>query len=150
MKYIQLTQGKQAIVDNADFDYLNQFKWSCDALGYAVRHEQKNEYGDKPRKMVKMHRLINKTPEGFETDHINQNRLDNQRGNLRTVTKSQNQHNTKVPSVNTSGFKGVYWDKKYKRWCARAWIMGKGIFGGGYKDKLDAVKAYNDLIGGFQ
>lgn len=148
MKLINLTRGKIAIVDDEDFEFLDQWKWCVDGKGYAVRHQSKSEYKNGIRKMVKMHTIINKTPTGSQTDHINRNRLDNRKENLRTVNASQNQHNTKVSSVNTSGFKGVYWDKKYKRWCARAWFMGKSIFGGGFKNKLEAVKSYDNLMGG--
>lgn len=147
MKYIQLTKNKQAIVDDEDFDYLNQFKWSCDSYGYAVRHIKRSERGNTPRRMIKMHRVINNTPTGMETDHIDRNKLNNQKINLRSVTTSQNQHNAKIATTNTSGFRGVYWDKKYNRWCARAYIMGKSKFGGGFKSKSDAVKAYENIVG---
>jgi len=146
MKQIKLTQGKFAMVDNEDFEWLNHWKWSCDTKGYAVRHEQKSEYGVNSRRMIKMHRVINKTPTGLSTDHISQNKLDNRKLNLRVATNSQNQHNTKISILNTSGYKGVYWDKKYKRWCARATIMGKKIFGGGFFNKQEAAKAYERII----
>jgi hypothetical protein len=146
MKKIKLTQGKFAIVDNEDFEWLNQWKWCCDANGYAVRHEQKSEYGNNSRKMVKMHKFILKTPKGMMTDHINRNCLDNRKENLRIVDNHMNQRNSKISVKNKSGFKGVYWDKKYKRWCARATLFGKRIFGGGFFNKRDASLAYERII----
>ena len=147
MKKIKLTRGKFALVDNKDYKWLNQWKWCCDSRGYAVRHERKDEYGTNPRKMIKMHKFIVNTPSEYETDHINHNRLNNRRNNLRIVNRRSNQMNAKLSKKNTSGYRGVYWDKKYKRWCARAWFYGKSIFGGGFTNKLDAVKAYKNLVG---
>ncbi|MCK9370911.1 HNH endonuclease [Candidatus Dojkabacteria bacterium] len=92
MKQISLGQlsgkGKFVIVDNEDFEYLNQFKWYIKFSGqneYAIRHKRYDE--------TLMHRLIINTPKGMETDHINHNGLDNRRVNLRIVTTSQNQRN---------------------------------------------------------
>ena len=132
-------------VSDCDFDRLSKFKW-CVNRGYVVRHETAGEYIGRKRKMVKMHRAVMNTPENLETDHINRDTLDNQRENLRVVNAHQNQRNTKTSVKNTSGFKGVYWDKKYKKWCARITFYGKRIFGGGYKDIVDAANAYERLI----
>jgi len=71
MKRIKLTQEKVALVDDADFEFLNQWKWFYHQTGYA---KSCHRY---------MHRLINKTPKGFHTDHINRNKLDNRKSNLR-------------------------------------------------------------------
>ncbi len=86
MKKITLPQGIFAIVDDGDFEWLNQWRWSL-ASGYARRCTRKTEGH---RRWVLMHRVINKTPHGMETDHINGDRLDNQKSNLRTVDKSKN------------------------------------------------------------
>jgi hypothetical protein len=150
-KKIKLTKGKFAIVDSEDFECLNQWKWSCDDNNYAVRHEQKSEYGNNPRRMIKMHSLINKTPKGSQTDHINRNTLDNRKLNLRISTFSQNQANTSIRKENTSGYKGVarYNDnKKYtnnKPWGARLIVKGKSFFRGMFQTKEEAAEAYNEL-----
>jgi hypothetical protein len=146
MKEIKLTKGLFTKVDDKDFEWLNQFRWCCDANGYVVRHEQKSEYGLNPRKMIKMHKFILKPSEGKMTDHINQDKLDNRRINLRVVDNHTNQRNSKIGIRNKSGFKGVYFDKKYKRWCARATVYGKRVFGGGFFNLLDAHKSYQNLI----
>lgn len=137
MKLIQLTQGKSTIVDNEDFNFLNQWKWYLNSSGYAVRDiVRKNK-----KECILMHRFLNNTPVGFFTDHINRDRLDNRKENLRTVTASQNLHNRPAQRNNTSGIKGVSWHKGAKKW--RAWIQieRKPIHLGLYKDKTDAILA---------
>ena len=106
MKTINLTQDKTAKVDEQDFDYLNQWSWCLGAGGYAVRASKKED-GLKKRKHIFMHRVINKTPEEYETDHRNGDRLDNRRENLHSVTRSVNQQNKKKKPV---------WDKSRNQW----------------------------------
>lgn len=108
MKKIKLTQGKYAIVDDEDFEWLNQWKWCY--CKYVIRDIILN----KKNKRIYMHRLIMNTPEKMQTDHINGNKLDNRRNNLRICTQSQNNMNRKISKLNTSGYRGIYWDKDNK------------------------------------
>ena len=101
-----------AIVDDEDFEELNQFKWYCKD-GYAKRNGVRENH---KRYLIHMHRIINNTPEGLETDHINRNRLDNRKCNLRTAIGSQNQMNTGLRRDNVSGIKGVHWHKASQKW----------------------------------
>lgn len=94
MKHIKLTRNQQTIVDNDMFDKLNQFKWFAlwqpNIKGfYAAR----NIRIKKTQKIIRMHRLIMKTPKNMMTDHINGNTLDNRKSNLRICTNSENQQN---------------------------------------------------------
>jgi len=132
MKRIKLSQNKFALVDDEDFDWLNQWRWWINDNGYAIRSVWKG-------KKIRMHRLINQTPEGADTDHINRNKIDNRRGNLRTVTRSQNNMNTGLWKHNTSGVKGVTWDKFRYKWIAQIHIKGKHIHLGRYEE-LDSAK----------
>lgn len=145
MKKIKLTRNKYAIVDDDMFENLKRWNWSCDAKGYAVRHELKDEYLERNRKMIKMHRYIMKVSDKEQIDHINRNTLDNRKCNLRIADAHLNQRNAKLSSRNTSGYKGVYWDKKYQRWCARTLFYGKSFFGGGYVNKEDAISSYERM-----
>jgi hypothetical protein len=135
MKKIKLTKGFEAIVDDEDFEYLSQWKWHISTNGYAMRKEHihiaKNKYG---HKIFRMHRVINNTPDDLFTDHINRDKLDNRRVNLRTVNKSQNGLNVGVGSANTSGYKGVYWDKFNNKWRAEIKVLGKKKCLGRYAD----------------
>src|SRR4030065_939634 len=106
MKEIKLTKGKVAIVDDEDYDWLMQWKWRINSIGYAMRTVKKN---GKARKIF-MHRVILNTPSDMCSDHANHNRLDNRRCNLRICTKQQNQANAPAPKNNRSGGKGVSWN----------------------------------------
>lgn len=138
MKKIKLNHGAYALVDDEDYEWLNQWKWRLSNCGYATRTEYLGG-GKKNQKQrgISMHKLINNTPDGFHTDHINRNKLDNRRCNLRTATVSQNIINAKGWKNNTSGRRGVYWYKN--AWCAEIKLHQKKIYLGRYKDFLDAV-----------
>ena len=105
MKLIPLTQGKYAIVDDEDFHDLSRYCWYFCSLGYAQRKGPriKNE----KRTTIRMHRFIMKPKTGDYVDHINGNRLDNRRENLRIATNRQNAMNSKMHSNNKIGVKGV-------------------------------------------
>lgn len=144
MKKLQLTKGQFAIVDDEDFDYLNQWKWGLHNGGYAMRVQTISGHGRRrKRTAVLMHRVVNKTPDGLETDHINRDKLDNRKSNLRIAMPYQNIGNQEKRSTNTSGFKGVIWEKRAKKWMARIKINGKGVYLGLFEDKEDAAKAYD-------
>lgn len=132
---IKLTKGKYAIVDKEDYDFLNQWKWYYNS-GYAVR-------GCKKR--ILMHRVIMNTPEDKVTDHINRNKLDNRRSNLRIATVSLNNFNTKIRSDNTSGVKGIYWSKEHNKWRPNISVMGKRIYLGLYEKMEDAILIRNEM-----
>src|SRR3990167_9749261 len=103
MKIIRLNKGQSAIVDDDVFDYLNQWKWYFNNQGYAVRRPYIKGSGRKNQKCmtIHMHRLVNNTPNGMQTDHINRNKLDNRRENLRNVTDQQNKFNLPTRVDNT-------------------------------------------------
>lgn len=119
---------KFAIVDEADFDWLNQFSWHYHNLGY-VRNW----------KFGYMHKLINATPTGYQTDHINQNKLDNRRANLRTVTASENQANKPISRNNTSGIPGIRWDSSRNLWKVSFRRNKRTHNVGNFKDKSRAI-----------
>lgn len=145
MKRIKLTRGKFALVDDVDFDYLNQWKWFCEASHHAARDQHIGMDGKKEiKKRIKMHRLIMNPPANMEVDHIDGNCLNNQRNNLRVVTHAQNQKNLKRPITNTSGYKGVSWSKARQKWIA-AIYHGKMYNLGGYDTKEEAARKYNEV-----
>lgn len=90
--------------------------------------------------------VINQTPEGYSTDHMNGDKLDNRRNNLRTVNHHQNGLNRGVPSNNTSGVKGVYWHRRDRKWRAQIRINSKKKYIGSYRDKQDAALAVEAAI----
>jgi hypothetical protein len=137
MKYIKLTQGKQAIVDDEDFGWLNQWKWQTRKTPincYAHRTES--------RRTIIMHRLIMNPPPEMQIDHINHDGLDNRRCNLRICTSSQNNRNQR-PRKASSQYKGVSWYKDYGKWEAYIQENGKQKRIGYFNDEVMAAKAYD-------
>ena len=89
-----------------------------------------------------MHREIMGNPKK-DIDHMNNNKLDNRKQNLRLCSPSQNGSNMKIPKSNKSGFKGVSWNKQHKKWSAYIYKNYKHIFIGSFEDKQEAALAYN-------
>ncbi len=149
VKKIKLTQGKYTLVDDKDFEWLNQWKWcvifDSNHKWYAVRAEYIGEPGKKKRTTVRMHRLIMGNPVGLQVDHKGlDNTLDNRRSNLRLATKSENMRNRSTQVNNKSGYKGVSWSKQNKKWYAWIGVNGKTIPIGHFDDIRIAAKAYNE------
>lgn len=133
---IPLTRGKYAIVDEEDFEKMNQWKWHCTYFGYAARREGKNG------KMIFMHSEIC----GFEApDHINRNKLDNRKSNLRQASESQNKMNIGKRASNTSGYIGVSFQKRSNLWHAYIGCDKKRFHIGYFKTAIEAARA-RDLL----
>ena len=148
-KRIILTKGKQTIVDVEDFNFLNQWKWSFAPIGYAIRYIGG---GRKRPKYIYMHQLLMKTPNRMETDHINRDRLDNRKSNLRIVTHQQNQFNKKQKN-NSSNYKGVVKTSVGKGYMARIIKDNKSFYLGYFQSSEEAAMAYDkkakELFGEF-
>lgn len=139
-------KGKFSLVDDEDYDYLNQWKWYSDNKGYIRRREYIKGSGRKNKKQrsFSIHGVLMKPPKGMIVDHENHKVYDNQKKNLRIVTNSQNQAN-RIPTKNTkSKYKGVVWFKTQKLWCARIRVNYKQITLAYFKKEKDAAKAYNE------
>lgn len=148
MKKIALTQGQYALVDDADYAWLNQWKW------YAWWSEHTQTFyasrgitikGRGHRGCVYMHRAILGLTrgDGKQADHIDPSRtLDNRRKNLRIATRLQNQANQRIRKNNRSGFKGVSWDTARQRWQAHISYNSKCIALGYFDTPQEGHKAY--------
>jgi hypothetical protein len=143
MKEISLTQGKVALVDDCDFEYLNQWNWHYHKRGYAVC----NVGGRKRHQLRTMHSMIASRMRLVlitkEVDHKDGNGLNNQRNNLRPATSSQNKMNQKLKINNISGFKGVSWDKENNKWRASIGLNGRNLKLGRFTTPIEAAKVYN-------
>lgn len=138
-KHIPLTRGQSALVSDADYDWLNQWRWLVVGPGYAGRFE-----GPKgAHRMVYMHRAVLDAQPGQRVDHINGDRLDNRRENLRLVSGSQNQQNRRLASHSTSGYKGVCWHRGTRKWHTRITVNRKRIHLGYYEDLETAALVYD-------
>jgi len=136
LKYIKLTKGHTAIIDDEDYEKVSEFKWCYHNQGYAA--------GRRNKKYLLMHRIILEVtdPKVF-IDHIDCNKLNNQKNNLRIVTHQLNQANRPRPRQNTSNYKGVSLVSYSKTWRARIMFNYKEINLGTYASKHEAAKAYN-------
>jgi len=137
-KLIPLTQGKLAIVDDEDYEYLSQFKW------YAEKH-RKTFYASRsvynPKRTVRMHVEIMGYREGYEVDHIDGDGLNNIKSNLRHVTTRQNQQNRRNIRK-TSSYPGVCYDKDSNRWRSTICVNNRNRFLGNYDTEREAFSAY--------
>lgn len=141
-RLIPLTRGQFAIVDAADYDWLMQWKWHC-AHGYAVRTTRSLANGKECRRHLRMHRLIIDAPNEFEVDHINCNRLDNRRSNLRLCSKAENRTNRGACKNATSSYCGVYWKRSRNKWVASIRTNKQSRHLGQFDSEIDAARAYD-------
>ncbi len=139
MKEIKLTQGKVALVDDEDYEYLNQWKW-------CAHHKTTNWYAVKNSCTINgtygitfMHRLILNADQSKEVDHIDQDGLNNQKVNLRLCTGRQNKSNRKA--YNNRKYKGT--DRNFNKYIAHINYMGKKIHLGTFKTEEQAALAYD-------
>ena len=140
-RMIPLTQGKHAIVDDDDFEWLNQWKW------YALKTANTYYAARKVRgRTVLMHRVVLGLDirDKRHGEHKNGAGLDNRRTNLRIATPAQNQANQRLQKKSRSGYKGVKWVRRDKRWMARIKVSGKTMYLGYFKNPVDAAKAYDE------
>jgi len=113
VKKIPLTQGKFALVDDEDYEWLSQWKWRALLIRgkpYAVRNLSSAEAkaAGKLRGSVYMHRAVVGNPDESYVDHINGCSLENSKANLRVCSNAENLRNRGKNKNNTSGYKGVY------------------------------------------
>jgi len=145
MKKIKLTRNEYTIVDDEDFESLNQFKWHY-SNGYARRAV----YINGKQKIIFMHRLIAQTPMGQETDHIDRNGLNNQKYNLRNVNHAENTRNATLRKDNKSGHRGVYFHAKTNKYVAQFRRYGQNKTLGYYGTLEQAAKAHEAILSRFR
>lgn len=133
MKTITLTQGKVALVDDEDYELVSSYVWHFNV--YAKRKSRKIEGS---ARNINMHTFIMGRK---SLDHINRNKLDNRRSNLRVCTPGQNMAN-RAPYHGK--FKGVSWNKKHKSWVAQLQVNRHAKHIGYFKTAKDAARAYDE------
>ncbi len=148
MKYIELSQGYKVIVDDEDYNKLNNRKWYAQKRNNSIYAYHKiNKSKNNPKSvMIIMHReILNLTDKSLEVDHINCNGLDNRKSNLRICTKKENLRN-KPKDKNRkvkSRYKGVKKSTVGITWQAQINVDSKFIYLGCFKTEIEAAKAYN-------
>jgi hypothetical protein len=141
VKKIKLTQGKFALVDDCDYDYLIQWNWHTHTSGRSSYARTDRYQPDRHR--VFMHTIvIERMGLKGRVDHIDGNGLDDQRSNLR-LSNGHNPKNRRLNVNNTSGYKGVHWKRTRQIWVAKIVSDGKEIYLGSFRDKKEAARMYN-------
>lgn len=130
---VALTRGLHATLDKADWPLVKDIKWSVNNSGYASGRDKRTG------KTVFMHHIICPPLPGELTDHIDGDKRNNRRGNLRSVTRSVNIARQPHNCRNTSGRKGVAWDKSRNKWTVVMKINGKSTTVGRCDSFDDAV-----------
>lgn len=138
MKEIPLSQGEVAIVDDENFEHLNQFKWFFSSYGYAVAFLPMVA-GKRPPQIY-MHRSI--LPGHAEIDHINGDRIDNRKSNLRPATHAENAMNSQK-RLGSSRYKGVSWCESRGLWEVQLMHNKRKIHAGRYESEVDAAHVYD-------
>lgn len=137
--YISLTNGYVTVVNQDDLPILDGMRFHAEdgkfPLVYAVSRS-------KGKDLLRMHRILIGAKKGQKVDHIDGNGLNNRRSNLRFATSQQNGRNCRKPINNTSGYKGVTWNKRGRKWVAQIMFCKKKIGLGRYKTATSAYAAY--------
>lgn len=129
------------LMDDENYDWLNEYNWYLDKDKYAIT----NVIINNKKTTKKMHRLIMDEPKNMQIDHIDNNKLNNQKHNLRIVNAQQNQMNRVSNKNSSSIYKGVSYAKRYKKWQSRIIFDRKTIFLGYFINEKDAAIAYNKM-----
>lgn len=137
---LKLSNG-EAMIDYNDWCEVKGYTWRIDKRGYVVRSTRSRALG--LAFTFRLHREIMKAPKGVEVDHKNGNKLDNRKSNLRFATKPQNQWNSKMRINNTSGFKGVSFEKAKGKYAARIRVGSKYFRCGYFCTAIEAAAAYD-------
>lgn len=125
------------IFDKEDYDVLNNYCWAkSTSNGYAT-----TRIGSKSSATAQSV-IIGSPPDGMVIDHINRNRLDNRKSNLRFTTQKENARNRGTMSNNTSGYTGVHYQKASRKWRASIAVDYHRIQLGEFDTKEDAYDAY--------
>jgi len=120
------------LIDDSDWPVVSKHIWCIDAFGYPIADGGK----------IKLHHMIlGRAAPGLEWDHINRNKLDNRRENLRQVTRQVNIRNQSVRSDNQSGHRGVAFRLDYLKWRAVIYVNKRQVHLGDFKTIEEAITA---------
>lgn len=140
-KWIPLTKGLFALVDESDHALVSAFNWNVFGPSKSGNcYAQRRANG----RLILLHRWLLSAPDEMRVDHINGNGLDCRRSNMRVCSQQQNTWNTRKRSnALSSRFKGVAWDKSRNLWKAVIKQNGVQKFLGRFPEQELAAIAYN-------
>lgn len=143
--HVKLSQGRWATIDLDDLERVRDMRWFAYKSGHGNTFYARSNGRDSAGKPVAihMHRLIMGDPHGMQVDHIDGDGLNNRRTNLRTATNQQNSWNDGKRSTNKSGYKGVSWKSRNKKWVAQIGAGGVKRHLGLFSSATEAARAYD-------
>ena len=144
MKIIYTKKNEEILVDDEDYERLNCVRWNLAGIGYASRRIRIPDTPIGTYRSEYMHRVLMGLEHGDRrvVDHINGTRTDNQKHNLRICDRAENMHNRGRTRQNKSGFKGVSWCNRDKRWIAHIHVKGSQFRLGYFTNPEEAYAAY--------
>ncbi len=142
MPTLVLRDGEKSRLSAKDFARFKNHRWLKNADGYVAHYLRIG----KKATCVLLHRLVVKATKGQQVDHLNGDKLDNRRCNLRITSRTVNQLNSKLPSTNTSGYRGVTWNKRCKKWQSQFNRNGVFEYLGVFDDIKEAHEAYERAV----
>lgn len=145
MKTIPLTQGKVALVDDGDYEWLKQFKWHTRRSPHSFYVARKIHVSKNKQTTEQMHRLILGLQPGDkrQCDHRDGDGLNNQRANLRACTKTQNIRSSRKLKIGTSKYKGVYWRRGRRKWYSQIGVGKNTRRLGLFDSETKAARVYD-------
>jgi hypothetical protein len=130
------------IIDAIDAPWAEQWMWSLNIGGYVTRPRLAGDPSDGPRRIFLHREILNLSTESrLEGDHINRDKLDNRRRNLRVVTRMQNAQNVSSCEGSSSIYRGVTWYRQLGKWHAQVRSGGKTHHFGYFSDEIEAAEA---------
>ena len=142
MEEIKLTQGKIALVDDEDFERLNNFKWCAFKNGHSHYAERSVQDNGK-RFHIFMHGMVIPRKKGYCIDHIDGDGLNNCKKNLRYATYAENSRNAQKHRLASSLYKGVSWKMSHKKWSAIITKNYRTQSLGYFDNEIEAAQAYD-------
>lgn len=137
---LTLTNGGICLIDDEDYEKIKHLGWHINSMNYVC-----SGGGNGTMERNYLHRFIMKPKRNEVVDHINGNKLDNRKCNLRVTSQGKNTSSrTKNNKNNTSGYRGVYWHKAGNKWMASIEFNRKQIYLGLYDTKTEAARAFNE------
>jgi len=133
-----LPDGSQFVIDNQDYPLVSKYQWRITPHGYFMGTNGSGE-------RIFLHRLIMNPPEGKFVDHVDCNKANCRRSNMRICDKTQNNRNIGLQKNNQCGYKGVYWAADRSKWRAEITVDRRHIHIGSFDTAEEAADAYDEM-----
>lgn len=133
---IILINNNTILISKKDKEIFSKNNWAVNKAGYVYRR-------NKSKTMLLHREIMAPIEKNMVVDHINGNKLDNRRINLRICTHAQNMANSKMRKNNQSGYRGVYWNKEKSKYQVGITIDKKVLYLGRFYDIKKAAEAYD-------